>query len=410
LLIVAGRLQVADFGLAQLLWLPARQPVAQFNLRYSPPELFEDRVSRSSDQYSLAIIFQEMLTGVHPFRGQPRPRGSGDRFRARPDLALLSPSDRAVIGRALSRDPDRRYPSCGDFLQALEPGPAPPQADDREPEPETEQPVRLHLPSIITWPAADALLAVPPGPGSSLEHLLPDLLTSAAGPFRLQEHQHIGFVIRPDQSLEHRCAARLPSGVGRLKLSGFMEQWNANLVREDADTFLLRIALPGCFWLRCIGYHPGLEVEVKLLPPRRNILLTEVQVVVRPVGCPKGQATSLLNEVGPPLVASLREFLQVHPEQRTQHRLVYSQPLQVMPVQTSLHLAAPIVGQAKDISQTGIGFLLPGHPSSRQVYVNLAANKEVRSLAVLAKIVRVQPRGDGWCEVGAQFSGRGERP
>src|SRR5262249_33535795 len=40
LLFLDGELRVADFGLAQLLWLPVRQPVAQFNLPYSPPGFF----------------------------------------------------------------------------------------------------------------------------------------------------------------------------------------------------------------------------------------------------------------------------------------------------------------------------------------------------------------------------------
>jgi serine/threonine protein kinase len=37
---------------------------------YAPPEVFEGRPSRKSDQYSLAIVFQEMLTGSLPFPGR----------------------------------------------------------------------------------------------------------------------------------------------------------------------------------------------------------------------------------------------------------------------------------------------------------------------------------------------------
>src|SRR5262249_10792703 len=101
----------------------------------------------------------------------------------------------------------------------------------------------------------------------------------------------------------------------------------------------------------------------------------------------------LLNEVGPAVLASLRDYLQVHPEQRSQHRLSCSYPLQVMPVAAGLELATPIAGQGKDISSTGIGFFVPAQPAAPQVYVNLAGSKVAESLAVLAKIVRVQPRG-----------------
>src|SRR5207248_9376638 len=60
-----GRLVLADFGLAQLFWLPGGQPVAQRNARYSAPELFDGNPGRS-DQFSLAILYHEMLTGAHP--------------------------------------------------------------------------------------------------------------------------------------------------------------------------------------------------------------------------------------------------------------------------------------------------------------------------------------------------------
>jgi serine/threonine protein kinase len=409
LLLFASGLRAADFGLAQLLWLPAGQPVAQFNLRYSPPELFDRQVNRACDQYSLALIFQEMLTGVHPFRGQPRPRGSGDRFRAKPDLELLGPEDRAVIGRALSAEPDRRYPCCGDFLRALESGPTPIRVVDGHVRRERDGKASAGLPSIIPWPAPPLLTAAA-GPGPNLDDILSELLASAAGPLRVREHKKIGFLLHPGQSLEHRCAARLPPGVAGLKLSGFAQQWNARCLEENAYSYRFHIGLPGSFWLRCRGYRPALEVAVKLLSQRRSLMLTEVQVAVRPVGCPKDLGAHFLNELGPLVLASLRDYLQVYPEQRSQHRLICPQPLRVMPVETGLGLAAPIACQGKDISLTGIGFFLPGQPAAQQVYVNLAGNKVAESLAVLAKIRRVLPRGDGWFEVGAEFSGLRGKP
>jgi serine/threonine protein kinase len=404
LLLFAGQLRAADFGLAQLLWLPAGQPVAQLNLRYSPPELFDGQVNRACDQYSLALIFQEMLTGVHPLRGQPRPRGSGDRFRAKPALELLTPEDRAVIGRALSADPNRRYPCCGDFLRALEGRPASTPIGDRDAPRDKDRKVRGELPSIIPWPAPPSLLTMPAGPGPSLDDLLPELLASVAGPLRVQEYKNIGFLLRPGESLEHRCAARLPPGVASLKLSGFAQQWNAQPLQESTDSFLFHIGLPSSLWLRCRGYHPALELAVKLLPQRRSLLLTEVQVTIRPVRCPKDLGARVLNEVGPALLASLRDYLQVYPEQRAKYRLSCPQPLQVMPVETGLELAAPIACQGNDISSAGIGFLLPVEPSTQQMYIHVASSQVAESLAVLAKVVRVRPRSDGWFEVGAQFS------
>src|SRR5262249_51319925 len=58
---------IADFGLAELLWAPAGQAVARLNARYAAPELCEKQAGRAGDQYSLALVYAEMLTGAHPF-------------------------------------------------------------------------------------------------------------------------------------------------------------------------------------------------------------------------------------------------------------------------------------------------------------------------------------------------------
>ncbi|HKB40163.1 MAG TPA: protein kinase, partial [Gemmataceae bacterium] len=64
------RVLLGDFGLAQLLWVPTQTPIGQAQMRYSAPELAQHLITRSCDQYSLAVIYQELLTGHHPFRGR----------------------------------------------------------------------------------------------------------------------------------------------------------------------------------------------------------------------------------------------------------------------------------------------------------------------------------------------------
>jgi serine/threonine protein kinase len=106
-----GKPQISDFGLAQLLWLPAGQPAAERNARYSAPELLEGRLSRRCDQYSLALMYHELLTGSLPKR---EPRG-----QRKPALDLLPGADRAVIGRALEPDPTRRFAGNAELIRAL---------------------------------------------------------------------------------------------------------------------------------------------------------------------------------------------------------------------------------------------------------------------------------------------------
>src|SRR5262249_46634070 len=112
LLVEGDRLWVAEFGLIPFLWLPTGQSAAALNGRYAAPELHDRRPSRSADQYSLALIYAEMLTGVHPRRAASgalrRPGGArltGAHKAARLDLDLVPARDREVILRALEADP-----------------------------------------------------------------------------------------------------------------------------------------------------------------------------------------------------------------------------------------------------------------------------------------------------------------
>ena len=70
LLITSGRVKVADFGLVKSLQDDERSLLAGLTPQYAPPELFDGSPSTASDQYSLAIVYQEMLTGIPPFPGR----------------------------------------------------------------------------------------------------------------------------------------------------------------------------------------------------------------------------------------------------------------------------------------------------------------------------------------------------
>src|SRR5579864_1335869 len=69
LLLVGGRIKLADFGLVKDLEGSSVSATGGITPIYATPEAFDGRVSRFSDQYSLAIVYQEMLTGQRPFPG-----------------------------------------------------------------------------------------------------------------------------------------------------------------------------------------------------------------------------------------------------------------------------------------------------------------------------------------------------
>src|SRR5262249_58110595 len=104
---------------------------ADRNPRPAAGELSPRRSSRACDQYSLALIYQELLTGVHPYRNLNQRQMAAARLRGNPDVGLLPAIDRPVVLQALHLDPDRRFPSCTEFVAALEAttydlGPRPP--------------------------------------------------------------------------------------------------------------------------------------------------------------------------------------------------------------------------------------------------------------------------------------------
>jgi serine/threonine protein kinase len=129
LFLIGGHLKVADFGLVNR--LPARKSAdgkdsaaergaRGLTPRYAAPEILHQRISRRSDQYSLAIVFQELLTGEVPFKGRAYAHLVLQHEQAQPDLAPLPARDRDAVARALAKDPEDRFASCRDFVRALD--------------------------------------------------------------------------------------------------------------------------------------------------------------------------------------------------------------------------------------------------------------------------------------------------
>ncbi len=125
LFLIGNHVKVADFGLVKRFTetdadrsSPSQH---QFGLTplYVSPELLRGQVSRQCDQYSLAIVYQQLLTGTLPFWSQDLFQLMLLHGTAQPDLLPLPPADRPIVARSLAKRPEDRYPSCMDFLQHL---------------------------------------------------------------------------------------------------------------------------------------------------------------------------------------------------------------------------------------------------------------------------------------------------
>ncbi len=119
LLLVADRIKVADFGLIKDVQRNSMSLMGGMTPTYAAPEMFDGRPGRYSDQYSLAIVYQEMLTGGLPFRGRTTAQLATEHLHKAPNLEGLPAAERPVIARALSKKPSQRFGSCREMIDAL---------------------------------------------------------------------------------------------------------------------------------------------------------------------------------------------------------------------------------------------------------------------------------------------------
>lgn len=118
-----GQVYLADFGIAHLFQQATTKLSTSSGLlgtlEYMAPEqqLWGSEATSASDQYSLAAVLYEMITGQSVFDANRIARGKlpapTDR---RPDL----PAEASIVlQQALSKEPDDRFPSVDRFAQAF---------------------------------------------------------------------------------------------------------------------------------------------------------------------------------------------------------------------------------------------------------------------------------------------------
>lgn len=390
-------LRLSDYGLVELAWLPAGQPLDQNSMRYAAPEVFDNHFTGASDQYSLALIYCELLTGRLPHRGNMVKQMRASRIRGQLDLDLIPAHDVDAVRHALERDPAQRFPSNTAFVEALRE-----RSPRRSARPEANRKSsRIRQIGPLT----------PTNSSTGMNQLLPQdalrvvnqLVQLAAFTTVVKEQGGIRFQVDEKGVLSHRCAAWLPAGMALHKLQGFADQWQATIVRDREDAITFEIDLPQNFWQKYFqGHREYLQIDVLLQPTRGpESKLTEVTIQMSYRGHREAEGRKAVQNSGPAFLYSLRTYLLATSEHRIQERFRFDYPLWVSPLAAG-QIGEPLGCQGRNISPHGIGFISPVKLPMQDVLIQVHTT-ELGKLSVPATIIRSAMTADGTYEIGARF-------
>jgi serine/threonine protein kinase len=113
-----GVVKIGDVGLSKFI-TPSRrsaQTESVGTVYYMAPEVARGKYGSELDVYSLGVMLYEMLTGHVPFTGESTGEILMKHLTEPPDLEKIPMQFRAVVGRALEKDPQRRTPGAGQLL------------------------------------------------------------------------------------------------------------------------------------------------------------------------------------------------------------------------------------------------------------------------------------------------------
>src|SRR6202012_426640 len=121
-------LHVADFGIARLVYEDTITSTGELfgTAAYlSPEQALGREATGASDRYALAVAAFELLAGERPFdaphfAAQARQHIEDERPRASDRDRTLPPSVDDVLMRGMAKEPDERFETAGDFVDALE--------------------------------------------------------------------------------------------------------------------------------------------------------------------------------------------------------------------------------------------------------------------------------------------------
>src|SRR5262245_32215220 len=117
-----GHVKIGDYGLSRRISGSEGGDLSRGvgTPHYMAPEIKNGNYTASIDIYACGIILYEMVIGFRPFDGETPLEVLMKHYIDAPDLTKLPAAYRNVIGRALEKDPAKRFASVGELAKAGE--------------------------------------------------------------------------------------------------------------------------------------------------------------------------------------------------------------------------------------------------------------------------------------------------
>ena len=105
-----GVVKIGDYGLAKLITASHDGGHSESigTCHYMAPEIGSGNYGKPIDVYAVGVILHELLTGRVPFNGQSASEILMRHMTDRPDLSIVPEPYRAIVARALAKDPRQR--------------------------------------------------------------------------------------------------------------------------------------------------------------------------------------------------------------------------------------------------------------------------------------------------------------
>ncbi len=292
----SGEFLLSDFGIATMAQTTSQQRTQGFagTAAYAAPEQLQGKPVPASDQYALAMVIYEWLTGDTPFHGTALEIATQQVLTPPPPLRekapALAPAVEEVVLIALSKNAKERFGSMRAFATAFEqacqvaPGvvpvlapQAPPAATPKPPTPTPSQP--MATPGDAVHYAPTQLTPVPGDP----VHYAPTQLTPPGAP--------PGWMSAPQPPAFATPAPTPPAEIPAQPISTHLPEWRVSASEPSQPAAFRALSTP-------LAAEDG--------PPRRSGPLPPAQFIqVQPPQSPINRGKLILSIVAAVLVVAL---------------------------------------------------------------------------------------------------------